>query len=101
MSTRVKKDRRIEQARFAPSRIHHDDIEVIPELNRGDNAERMIFLCFFKSIPWQIIESLQICYDNGNDTVKDAVLNAAQNIDRHIRLLARIYTTVKEDNHAT
>jgi len=56
------------------------------------DAERMIFLCLFKSIPWQIIESLQICYDHGDEVVKDAALTAAKKIELLISNLKRLQT---------
>jgi len=53
--------------------------------------DRVIFLKEFKTIPWQIIEKLQICYDNGDDIIKGAALDAAKQINRHLSVMESIW----------
>ncbi len=53
--------------------------------------EKVTFLIHFKTVPWQIIESLQICYDNGDEIIKTAALKAAKIMDDHLKKMESIW----------
>jgi hypothetical protein len=55
------------------------------------NEDRVIFLNKFRTIPWQIIEALQQCHDKGDDAVKAAAIKAGEHMERHLRMMERIW----------
>jgi len=50
-------------------------------------------LLHYKTIPWQILDQLQICYDEGDDNIKKATLKAAQLMDYHLKKMESIWTS--------
>lgn len=49
--------------------------------------ERFIFLNDFKSLPWQIIDKLQLCYDNGDEIIKMAAYDAAKGMEHYAKMM--------------
>lgn len=64
-------------------------------------TKRIVFLQEFKATPWQIIDKLQVCYDNGDDIIKMSAFIAAKEIDRYVRTMSYLLNDSMENEEKT